>query len=128
MHLSPLLPHALRQTRCTSLEEKCMDANSGVSSFQYVWPCLLPAFNAQDIRLITDRNTGQSKGYAFITMGSQDECHAAIQGANGCVCTYSTSGCLLLCARSCLHLGWAPDCSSFCPPVDSPRLDATGPY
>jgi len=39
----------------------------------------------QNVRLITDRETGRSKGYAFVTMSSPEEVTAAIHGANGCV-------------------------------------------
>ncbi len=37
----------------------------------------------QDIRLVTDKMTGQSRGYAFITMASQEDFMAALMGANG---------------------------------------------
>jgi hypothetical protein len=40
-------------------------------------------FSTQDVRLITDRATGQSKGFAFVTMGTSEEVVAAIHGANG---------------------------------------------
>jgi RNA recognition motif-containing protein len=31
----------------------------------------------------TDRDTGRKRGFAFIEMGSQEECEAAIRGLNG---------------------------------------------
>lgn len=34
-------------------------------------------------RLITDRDTGQSKGFAFVEMGSSSEANAAIAALNG---------------------------------------------
>ena len=36
-----------------------------------------------DVALIKDRDTGSSKGFAFITMNSQDEANKAIQQFNG---------------------------------------------
>ena len=35
------------------------------------------------IRLVTDRDTGQSKGFAFIDMATDSEAHAAIDKLNG---------------------------------------------
>lgn len=34
-------------------------------------------------RIITDRDTGSSKGFGFVEMESDDEARAAIEGANG---------------------------------------------
>ncbi len=34
-------------------------------------------------RLITDRDTGRSKGFAFVEMSSDDEAQAAIEALNG---------------------------------------------
>ncbi len=36
-----------------------------------------------DVALIKDRDSGTSKGFAFVTMGSQEEANAAIQQLNG---------------------------------------------
>lgn len=33
--------------------------------------------------LVTDRSTGRSRGFAFVTMGSAEEGNAAIDGLNG---------------------------------------------
>lgn len=49
------------------------------------WLLSLCALWVQNVRLITDRETGRSKGYAFVTMSSPEEVTAAIHGANGCV-------------------------------------------
>jgi RNA recognition motif-containing protein len=34
-------------------------------------------------KIITDRDSGQSKGFGFVEMGSEDEARAAINGLNG---------------------------------------------
>ena len=36
-----------------------------------------------DARVITDRETGRSRGFAFVEMGSDDEAQAAIRGLDG---------------------------------------------
>ncbi len=36
-----------------------------------------------EVALIKDRDSGTSKGFAFVTMGSQDEANTAIQQLNG---------------------------------------------
>ncbi|HEX8733632.1 MAG TPA: RNA-binding protein [Ktedonobacterales bacterium] len=36
-----------------------------------------------DARVITDRTTGQSKGFGFVEMSTEDEARAAIAGLNG---------------------------------------------
>jgi RNA recognition motif-containing protein len=35
------------------------------------------------VKIITDRQTGRSKGFAFVDMDSDEEAQAAIDGANG---------------------------------------------
>ncbi len=39
--------------------------------------------NVVSAKLITDRDTGRSKGFGFIEMGSADEAQAAISSLNG---------------------------------------------
>lgn len=36
-----------------------------------------------DVAIIKDRDTGNSKGFGFVTMSSQEEANAAIQQLNG---------------------------------------------
>ena len=36
-----------------------------------------------DVNLVTDRSTGRSRGFAFVTMATPDGAQAAIQGAAG---------------------------------------------
>lgn len=37
----------------------------------------------QDAKIITDRETGRSRGFGFLTMGSPEEAKNAIEGMNG---------------------------------------------
>lgn len=37
----------------------------------------------ESVKLITDRDTGQSKGFGFVEMSSNSEANAAIAGLNG---------------------------------------------
>jgi RNA recognition motif-containing protein len=39
--------------------------------------------NVVSAKIITDRDTGNSKGFGFVEMGSDDEARAAINGMNG---------------------------------------------
>ena len=42
-----------------------------------------PFGQVDEVRLITDRYSGRSKGFAFVEMVNKDEAEAAIQGLNG---------------------------------------------
>jgi RNA recognition motif-containing protein len=37
----------------------------------------------ESVKIITDRDSGSSKGFGFIEMSSDDEAKAAVEGANG---------------------------------------------
>jgi cold-inducible RNA-binding protein len=37
----------------------------------------------ESVKIITDRDTGQSKGFGFVEMGTDAEAHSAIDGLNG---------------------------------------------
>ncbi len=39
--------------------------------------------NVVDAKVITDRDTGRSRGYGFVTFGEVEEAMAAIEGMNG---------------------------------------------
>ena len=39
--------------------------------------------NVESVKIITDRDTGSSKGFGFVEMGTDDEARAAIAGTNG---------------------------------------------
>jgi RNA recognition motif-containing protein len=39
--------------------------------------------NVTEVKIITDRDTGRNRGFAFVEMGSQAEAEAAIQAMNG---------------------------------------------
>jgi RNA recognition motif-containing protein len=43
------------------------------------------AGEVQDVRIITDRETGQSRGFAFVTMGSPEASQKAMATLNGVV-------------------------------------------
>jgi len=42
-----------------------------------------PYGTVQSAQVISDRDTGRSKGFGFVEMGSDDEAQAAISGMNG---------------------------------------------
>ena len=42
-----------------------------------------PFGSVQTVQIIMDRDTGRSKGFAFVEMGSDAEAQAAIDGLNG---------------------------------------------
>lgn len=44
-----------------------------------------PYGNVVDARVITDRSTGQGKGFGFVEMGTEDEARNAIEQLNGTV-------------------------------------------
>lgn len=39
--------------------------------------------NVESAKVITDRETGRSKGFGFVEMGSEDEAKAAVEQLNG---------------------------------------------
>ncbi len=39
--------------------------------------------NVESVKIITDRNTGYSKGFGFVEMSTDEEAAAAIAGTNG---------------------------------------------
>jgi RNA recognition motif-containing protein len=59
----------------------------GNLSFHSTEQSLRDAFGAYgsvvDVHLVSDRVTGQSRGFGFVTMGSGDEAANAIQAMNG---------------------------------------------
>jgi RNA recognition motif-containing protein len=59
----------------------------GNLSFQTTETELQDAFGAHgtvsDCKVMTDRMTGRSRGFAFVTMGSQEEGQAAIRALDG---------------------------------------------
>jgi RNA recognition motif-containing protein len=45
---------------------------------------LFQSFGQVDsVRIITDRDSGQSKGFGFVEMGTDEQARAAIEGTNG---------------------------------------------
>jgi RNA recognition motif-containing protein len=59
----------------------------GNLSFQSTTESVRTAFAAHgevtDVQLVTDRETGQPRGFGFVTMGSADQAAKAIQAMNG---------------------------------------------
>jgi RNA recognition motif-containing protein len=59
----------------------------GNLSFHSTEQSLRDAFGAfgavTDVHLVSDRVTGQSRGFGFVTMGTQDEAASAMQAMNG---------------------------------------------
>ncbi|MCL2193903.1 MAG: RNA-binding protein [Treponema sp.] len=45
--------------------------------------CFANYGNVVSAKIITDRETGNSKGFGFVEMGSDEEANAAIAGTNG---------------------------------------------
>ena len=39
--------------------------------------------DVREVKVITDRDTGRSRGFAFVTMGDQEQAQEAIKGLNG---------------------------------------------
>ena len=39
--------------------------------------------DVREVKVITDRDTGQSRGFAFVTMGNQEQAQEAVKGLNG---------------------------------------------
>lgn len=42
-----------------------------------------PHGDVTDVHVVLDRMTGQSRGFGFVTMGTQNEANAAIEALNG---------------------------------------------
>jgi RNA recognition motif-containing protein len=59
----------------------------GNLSFQTTETDLQDAFGQfgtiSDLKIMTDRMTGRSRGFAFVTMGTREEAEAAIRGLDG---------------------------------------------
>jgi RNA recognition motif-containing protein len=59
----------------------------GNLSFSVTDQTLSDAFSAfgtvESAKIITDRDTGRSKGFGFVEMGSEDEANKAINSMNG---------------------------------------------
>lgn len=59
----------------------------GNLSFSVGEPALQELFsgsgNVESVKIITDRDTGRSKGFAFVEMSTEEEAQAAIQKLNG---------------------------------------------
>lgn len=47
--------------------------------------CFEEVGTVSDVHIVMDRDTGRPRGFAFVTMGSDSEAQAAINGLNGAV-------------------------------------------
>ncbi|HOZ71775.1 MAG TPA: RNA-binding protein [Spirochaetales bacterium] len=58
--------------------------NLSYNTYENALRDLFAAYGQVDsVKIITDRDSGQSKGFCFVEMGSDAEAQAAIQGING---------------------------------------------
>jgi RNA recognition motif-containing protein len=55
------------------------------STAETVRAAFAPHGEVSDVHVVTDRDSGQSRGFAFVTMGSAAEAQKAIQAMNGTV-------------------------------------------
>jgi cold-inducible RNA-binding protein len=73
--------------RIKKLQEKSMNIYVGNLSFDCSEADLRNAFSAHgevdSVRMITDRNTGRSKGFAFVEMPNDAEARAAMAALDG---------------------------------------------
>lgn len=53
------------------------------STTESVRDCFASIGEVTDVHVVTDRETGRSRGFAFVTMGSQAEAQKAISEMNG---------------------------------------------
>jgi RNA recognition motif-containing protein len=53
------------------------------SSEQSLRDAFAPHGEVVDVHLVSDRMTGQSRGFGFVTMGSREQAEGAIQAMNG---------------------------------------------
>mgnify|MGYP000874303826 CR=1 FL=1 len=64
--------------------KKLYVGNLSYNTYENALRDLFAAYGQVDsVKIITDRDSGQSKGFCFVEMGSDAEAQAAIQGVNG---------------------------------------------
>jgi len=67
--------------------KKIYIGNIGPKADQSSLEALFSMFGTvEDAYIVTDRRTGQSKGFGFVVMGSDTEAQAAIEALNGKQC------------------------------------------
>ena len=75
-----VIPAGRRAGRHVRVEPACLSGNLPYSaSASDVETLLKEAGTVASVSLVTDRGTGQSKGFAFVEMGSKEEAEAAIK-------------------------------------------------
>ncbi|PKL23460.1 MAG: RNA-binding protein [Spirochaetae bacterium HGW-Spirochaetae-3] len=64
--------------------KKIYVGNLSYNTYENALRDLFAAYGQVDsVKIITDRDSGQSKGFCFVEMGSDAEAQAAIEGING---------------------------------------------
>lgn len=64
--------------------KKIYVGNLSYNTYENALRDLFAAYGQVDsVKIITDRDSGQSKGFCFVEMGTDDEARAAIEGING---------------------------------------------
>jgi len=64
--------------------KKIYVGNLSYNTYETALRDLFAAYGQVDsVKIITDRDSGQSKGFCFVEMGSDNEARAAIEGING---------------------------------------------
>jgi RNA recognition motif-containing protein len=67
--------------------KKVYIGNIGPNADQASLEALFAMFGTvEDAYIVADRRTGESKGFGFVTMSSEDEAKAAIESLNGKQC------------------------------------------
>ena len=66
------------------MAKKLYVGNLSYNTYENALRDLFAAYGQVDsVKIITDRDSGQSKGFCFVEMGSDAEAQAAIEGING---------------------------------------------
>jgi len=64
--------------------KKIYVGNLSYNTYENALRDIFSAYGQVDsVKIITDRDSGQSKGFCFVEMGSDNEARAAIEGING---------------------------------------------
>ncbi len=71
----------------SSMGKKVYIGNIGPNADQASLEALFAMFGTvEDAYIVTDRRTGESKGFGFVTLSSEDDAKTAIEALNGKQC------------------------------------------